>query len=63
MTDQDSIVSAEGRQAWSSVEVTKNTRGYSWSVKCYVPAGEEDTALPKVQRLELALREMYGEVE
>jgi hypothetical protein len=63
MTQEQQSAASEGRQAWSSVEVTKNTRGYSWSAKVYVPAGEEDTALPKVQRLELALREMYGAEE
>lgn len=61
MSVNDQAAAADGRQAFSSVEVTRNSRGYTWSCKVYVPMGEEDTALPKVQRLEMALREMYGE--
>lgn len=61
MSDQQQQPSsAEGRQAYSSVEVTKNTRGYSWSCKVYVPIGEEETAIPKLINLELGLREIYG---
>lgn len=55
------IATTEGRQAFSSVEVTKNTKGYSWAAKVYVPAGEEETAFAKVRELEKQLRDEYGE--
>lgn len=60
MSDQQQPASTEGHQAYSSVSVTKNTRGYSWEAKVYVPIGEEDTAIPKLINLELGLREIYG---
>lgn len=60
MAQEPTAVSTESRQAYSSVEVTRNTRGYSWAAKVYVPAGEEDTAIPKLINLELGLREIYG---
>ena len=48
------------RQAFSSVELARNSKGYNWTIKVYVPAGEEDTALPKVQELDAQLRAEYG---
>jgi hypothetical protein len=52
--------SGPAREAFSSVELTRNTKGYQWVIKVYVPAGEEETALPKVQELDRELRETYG---
>lgn len=60
MTQNDSAT-AESRQAFSSVEVTKNTRGYSWSAKVYVPAGEEHRLMLILRTLESELREVYGD--
>lgn len=63
MTQSDTPATAESRQAFSSVEVTKNTKGYSWAAKVYVPAGEEETAFAKVRELERQLRDEYGDTE
>jgi hypothetical protein len=48
------------REAFSSVELTRNTKGYQWVIKVYVPAGEEDTALPKLRELDDQLQAQYG---
>lgn len=47
------------RQAFSSVEITKNTKGYSWAVKVYAPAGDEMVALTKAKALNEALKAEY----
>lgn len=63
MTQTETYVQADGRQAYSSATVTKNTKGYSWEAKIYVPAGEEDTLVPKLRELEQKLRDEFGESE
>lgn len=63
MTQTETSVQAEGRQAYSSATVTKNTKGYSWEAKVYVPVGEEDTLLPKLRKLEQELRDEFGDSE
>ena len=47
-------------EAYSSASVTKNTKGYSWEAKVYVPAGAEDTIAPKLEALEFQLRALYA---
>ena len=47
-------------EAYSSASVTKNTKGYSWEAKVYVPAGAEDTIAPKLEALEAQLRALYA---
>lgn len=48
-------------QAFSSVEITKNSKGHVWSIKVYVPAGREDEALARAKSIDHALTIEYGE--
>jgi hypothetical protein len=57
----ESTATAEGRQAFSSVEITKNSRGWSYSVKVYCALGDEDIALDKAREMEHLLRQEYGD--
>ncbi len=58
---QEQVTTAEGRQAFSSVEISKNSRGYSYSVKVYCALGDEDWALDKARELEHRLHADYGD--
>lgn len=54
------------RMAFSSVEITKTTKGHTWAVKVYVPAGEEQIALMKARMLDEQLTALYepkGEIK
>jgi hypothetical protein len=44
-----------------SMELTKNSRGYTWSVKSY--NNNEQELLAKVARLNVKLGELYGETK
>lgn len=51
---------ARSEQAYSSASVTKNTKGYSWEAKVYVPAGDEETIPAKLEALESSLAHRYA---
>jgi len=42
-----------------SIELTKNSKGYTWNVKIY--NNSEHDALTKIERLNIKLGELYGE--
>jgi hypothetical protein len=63
VTQTEIFIQADSRQAYSSAEVTKNTKGYSWSCKVYVPAGQEHRIMVTLRTLESELREAYGDSE
>lgn len=58
-----SAESGNAREAWSSVELTKNAKGsYQWAIKVYVPAGDElESLVPTVAIIDLQLRDRFGE--
>lgn len=47
--------------AYSSVELARNTKGYNWTIKVYVAAGDEQLAIVKVRMLDEQMRAEYGE--
>lgn len=49
------------QQAYSSITLTKNTKGYQWEIKVYTPIGEEDQIIPLIDELDKTLRDKYGE--
>lgn len=51
----------ETNEARSSIEVTKNTKGYTWKVKVYYEQGQEQNALANLQSIEQQLKQQYGE--
>lgn len=58
------VIDTTDRQAFSSVELTRNAKGgYQWTIKCYVPAGEEQVALLKAKMLDEQLRAEYDAPE
>lgn len=45
----------------SSVELTKNSKGYTWSVKVYMKPGQNmDDVFSEVHRMNELLRRTYG---
>lgn len=46
-------------ESTSSIEVTKNTKGYNWKVKAY--DNDMDKALADIIRIEMELRKEFGE--
>lgn len=60
MQTETYIQAGSEKQAYSSVEVSRNSRGYTWSVKLYCPIGEEDGLLPKIEEMEGLLRAKFG---
>lgn len=54
-------VDSNAREAWSSIELTKGAKGtYQWSLKLYVPAGDEGGVVAKLRELDSQLRAEYG---
>lgn len=52
------------RQAFSSVELTRNAKGaYQWQIKVYVAAGDELVALTKAGAIDDALCARYAPKE
>ena len=55
------IASATMTEPRSSVELTRNSKGYGWVVKCYQADGEDDAqTLERVRFIDEQLRSEYG---
>ena len=49
------------REPRSSIEVTKNTRGFGWVAKLYASDGESDEELlARIQKITAELQSAYG---
>lgn len=59
MPEGINIVNLKDGELYHSVEVTKNTKGYNWSVK--VAGGDMEEILNRVTSIEVKLKERFGE--
>lgn len=60
--EKESIKSFANGESRSSVEVTKNTKGYSWSVKRYYSESEKvGDVLKELEKTEATLKAKFGE--
>jgi len=47
----------------NSIEVSKLSKGYTWSVKIYFNPGDMEDTLNKIKAIEKELKETYGSKE
>lgn len=66
MTTQEEIIVNEiklrsGTDTESKIEITKNTKGYNWTVAMSCPRGDEDNLVSRLSELNKVLLTKFGE--
>lgn len=66
MTTQEEIIVNEiklrsGTDTESKIEITKNTKGYNWTVAMSCPRGDEDNLVSRLSELNKVLLTRFGE--
>lgn len=62
MEQEKESIKSLSNESRSSVEVTKNTKGYSWSVKRYYSDSEKvGDVLKEIEKTEATLKAKFGE--
>lgn len=66
MTTQEEIIVSEiklrsGTDTESKIEITKNTKGYNWTVAMSCPRGDEDNLVSRLSELNKVLLTRFGE--